>query len=372
MRIVISSFTQRGALLAAKLAAALAAQGHACEAYAMPRHTAAGVAPLAVPLSEWTAQAFQSAGAIVYISACGVAVRAVAPYLKSKAEDPAVVVLDDNVRFCISLLSGHIGGANALAQNIACLTGAQAVISTATDGAGVFSVDAWAAQEGCALWELPEAKAVSAALLDGERVGFCSDFPLASPLPNGLEARESGALGICITLDEQKAPFARTLHIVPRALVLGIGCKRGVGAQAIVEHVHAALAAHRLSPRSVCAVYSITIKRDEPGLLACCEALGVPLRVFSADELSCADGAFSASEFVRGVTGVDNVCERAAVLGAGEYAGTSEPDGLCGNGPPAGSEGLLHVGSGGRLVMKKQAGGGVTVAAAVCGWEVQF
>lgn len=346
MRIAMVSFTRRGAHVAQSLCAALCAGGHACTAYAMPRHAAqAGLLPLERPLSEWTKEAFSGADALVFISACGVAVRAVAPYVKSKAEDPAVVVLDDNARFAVSLLSGHLGGANALTQEVARLTGAQAVISTATDGAGLFSVDAWAARENCALWELSRAKAVSAALLDGAELGFCSDFPVSTPLPAGLLSQQEGALGIHISLDELAAPFGETLHLVPRVLVLGIGCKRGTAADVITRHVRQALSAHRLSPRAICAVASIDIKRDEAGLCAFCKEIGAPLHTYGADELSHAKGSFSASPFVQGVVGVDNVCERAAVLCAGEGA---------------------------RLVLQKQARNGVTVAAAVRGWEVRF
>ena len=346
MRVDLITFTQKGAVLAALLAKGLEGQGDACAAYAMPRHAApAGNLPLEQPLARWTEQAFCSADALVFISASGVAVRAIAPYLKGKLKDPAVIVLDDNARFAVSLLSGHVGGANKLAARIAQITGAQAVISTATDGAGLFSVDSWAKQNGCALWELPQAKAVSAALLDGEPVCLSSAFPVEGALPEGFAANDVGRLGVCISLSEQCSPFATTLHLIPRALMLGIGCKRGTTAGAIAARVEQALQGSAISPRAVCGVASAQIKADEPGLLEYCAQQGISPVFYSPEQLMEAEGEFASSDFVRGVTGADNICERAAVLLAGE---------------------------GGTLLIKKQAGDGVTVAAALRDWRVRF
>ena len=116
-------------------------------------------------LPELTARAFREADALIFVSACGIAVRAVAPFLCGKEQDPAVVAIDERCGFAVSLLSGHIGGANALACRIAEMTGAQAVITTATDVNGRFAVDEWAARQGLNLTDLQAAKRFAAALI---------------------------------------------------------------------------------------------------------------------------------------------------------------------------------------------------------------
>ena len=120
---------------------------------------------------------FEDCDAIVFIGACGIAVRSIAPFVKSKKIDPAVVVVDEQGQFAISLLSGHIGGANELTEEIAEILRAQSVITTATDLNDKFAVDVFAKKNGCFISDMELAKEISAALLAGKEVGFASDFP---------------------------------------------------------------------------------------------------------------------------------------------------------------------------------------------------
>ena len=256
---------------------------------------------------------FSRCGALIFIGACGIAVREIAPFVRSKKTDPAVLVIDDRARFVIPILSGHIGGANALAQALAAALHAAAVITTATDGHGKFSVDAWAARNDCAISDMALAKAFSAAILERD-LPLMSVFPIASALPGGIFEAASGKLGVYIGCDT-KSPFEQTLRLIPKKLRVGIGCRR-------------AFARRRLCPpsgrflrimRSTCAaagVYSIDLKKDEPGLLAACRTLRLPAQFYSAQALAAVPGSFSDSGFVASVTGVGCVCERAAMLGA--------------------------------------------------------
>ena len=285
---------------------------------------------------------FSSHDALVFIGACGIAVRDIAPHLKSKTEDPAVLVLDDRGRYVIPILSGHIGGANALAEELAEKLGALAVVTTATDGAGRFSCDAWAVSHGCALSSMDTAKAVSAAVLTGD-VPISSEFPLPDRLPAGLIRGEGGALGIHIGIrcDE---PFMRTLRLIPRIVTLGIGCRRGIAAEAVRAAVTETLSSAGIDPESVGRIASIDVKRDEAGLAEFASGIGAELVFYSAEELEAVPGDFTESEFVRKTVGVGNVCERAAVLGSGM----------------------------GTLLVRKTARDGVTVAAAASEWRVEF
>ena len=317
MRARFLSFTDRGQALAESLAAALG--GEVCRC-------GGGAA-----LKEWTDSAFREAEALVFVGAAGSAVRAVAPFLRSKASDPAVVAVDETGRYAVPLLGGHLGGANALAAEIGRICGAEPVITTATDRRGVFAVDLWAKAQGCAVAEPERIKAVSARLLAGE-TAFCqSDWPVSGEPPAGVRLGEGPGFRVTVLAGEEPR-----LHLVPRIAVLGVGCRRGIGPEALERAYLRLLASCRLRPQAVREVCSIHRKKDEEGLLAFCAAHGWALRTFSPEELAAAPGTFTASDRVLRAVGVDNVCERAAVLG-----------------------------SGGDLICRKQAGEGVTMAAAL-------
>ena len=129
--------------------------------------------------------------ALIFVGACGVAVRSIAPFVRDKKTDPAVLCLDERASFVIPLLSGHIGGANALAARLAGALGAKAVITTATDVNGKFAVDAWAAQNGCAIEDFALAKRFAAEILEHD-LPLCSEFPVCPPLPGGVAAAAPG------------------------------------------------------------------------------------------------------------------------------------------------------------------------------------
>ena len=269
-------------------------------------------------LKEKTAALFPTVDALIFVGACGIAVRAVAPHVVSKTSDPAVLVLDERGRFVISLLSGHIGGGNALTETLAAALSAVPVVTTATDVNGRFSVDAWAARQGLLIESMETAKRYSAAVLM-EDLPFVSDLPIVGSPPPGTFPGESGALGFAVTARDIR-PFAETLRLIPPVLHVGIGCKRGTPAERIRAAVEEAFRESGLLFPAVTALASIDVKADETGLLAFARETGREIRFFTADQLRNAPGEFSASAFVANAVGVDNVCERAAVLSAGDGA----------------------------------------------------
>lgn len=311
MKLALTAFTGRGLELARRLAGALTEEGRPCT-LAAPRRLA-GEGPGYDSLGAWTGEQFEQADALIFVGACGIAVRAIAPYVRDKLTDPAVVSVDEAGRFVVPLLSGHVGGANALALQVAALTGGQAAISTATDVNGLFAVDVWAKERGLAISSRALAKEVSAALLEGKPVGFRSSF--GHPCPLGLAADGEPELGVWVTDQWGEDPFPKTLRLVPKSLLVGVGCRRGTSAEAIEAAVLEAL--EGLGLWAVAGVATIDLKRDEAGLLEVCKQYGWPLTTYSAGELAQAEGEFTSSAFVASVTGVDNVCERAAVLGGG-------------------------------------------------------
>ena len=335
MKLALFAYSRGGCTMARRVLTACPEAEWTC--YTMARFDEPGFLPLDKAVY---AVCFAAMDGLVFVGACGIAVREIAPYVRSKKTDPAVICMDERGQFVIPLLSGHIGGANALAQRLADSLGAAAVVTTATDVYGRFAVDAWAAQHGCAISDMSLAKAVAAEVLEGD-VPLCSQFPVAGPLPAGVTHGKEGALGIWIGWRVQK-PFARTLRLVPRVLHVGVGCRRGISADAVENAVQAVFAENGLDTAAVRGVYSIDLKRDEPGLLAACGRNGWPTVFYTARQLAGVEGDFTASAFVRSVTGGDNVCERAALLGAE------------------------------RLLTGKTALNGVTVAVAAEHWEVRF
>lgn len=269
------------------------------------------------PVRDFVRTQFARCRLLVFIGAAGIAVRLLSGLPAAKDKDPAVLVIDELGRYVIPILSGHLGGANRMAARLAAALGAQCILTTATDLENRFAVDSWAAAHGCAVADVHGIGRISAAVLRGERVGFASDFAVSGALPEGLFTDESCAAGICVSLDEAKKPFAFTLNVVPQIAVLGAGCKRGTDPAAFAHFAEETLAQAHISPRAVCALASLELKKDEPCLLEYARALGVPLRCFSAAQLAAVPGSFTASAFVRAATGVDNVCERSAALLAG-------------------------------------------------------
>ena len=285
---------------------------------------------LTVCIGEW----FPRADAIVFLCATGIAVRCIAPFITHKSDDPAVVVMDETGAFSIALLSGHVGGANRLAEELARLTGAVPVITTASDREGKMAVDLFAARNHLTLTDWQAAKLLEARILAGEKIGLVVDkeldFSLCGDIPEYLltgAAAEGCSAGIHISIRQNRGAtvgekaFPLTLHLVPQVVFLGIGCRKGTEAERIVQAVETYLREQDICRAALCAVASIDLKKEEPGILAFCDSFSksmhrkasLPFLTFSAEELRRQPGAFTASEFVSAVTGVDNVCERSAI-----------------------------------------------------------
>lgn len=308
MKITIFSFTEKGDELNGKIAAL-----EIGETSSVVRESAAG------RLGEETEKAFAASDALVFIGAAGIAVRAVAPLVKSKATDPAVIVCDELGRFVIPVLSGHIGGANSLAERIAAGINAQPVITTATDINKKWAVDVWAKEKGYKIANIEQIKYISSAVLRGERIAFSAMGKKEMiPYENIVYTADSAVkCGISVSIYEQK-PFEHTLCLVPPCVTLGVGCKKGIKGAALINFFEEIRGNRLISPLSVKAVATIDIKKDEGAVLELCRYLNAPLITYTAEELNAVEGDFTPSDFVKNITGTDNVCERAAAAGGGE------------------------------------------------------
>lgn len=333
MKISSIAFTQAGLSLGRKLQRLLPEESVSL---------ACGTGNHKVSLKNWTAEMFPVSDALVFIGATGIAVRAIAPHLKSKSTDPAVVVIDDRAKFCISLASGHLGGANDLTRRLAALLNAVPVVTTATDNHGVFAVDSWAKSQGFVIANPEEIKTISSKLLAGDTVRLSSDFPIAGKIPEGLLLVPGKPFDIHVTLRPRNA--RGVLYLIPPIAAVGVGCRRDIAQEALEQAYDLLLSKGSVDSRAVTGAFTIDMKHSEPGLLAFCQKRDLPLTCYTAAQLNAVKGSFTASAFVQKTTGTDNVCERSAVLGCG----------------------------GGRLYLKKNAGNGVTMAMALRDLTVRF
>jgi cobalt-precorrin 5A hydrolase/precorrin-3B C17-methyltransferase len=263
-------------------------------------------------------RAWEDCDGIVLFLATGAAVRLVAPLLEDKHRDPGVVTVDDAGNFAVALCGGHEGGANALAARVADTLGATPVITTASDSIGFPALDALGEKLGLRLEEDSDLAAVGTALVSGEKVGLVTDrrWPLG-PLPENVgttDEREAPLILISDRLVDMPRPAA---VYRPPSLVTGVGCSRGVDAEEILDLLRRSLAEARLSEKSVAALASIDVKRDEAGLLEAAEKLDVPILFHPAEVLRAVETP-NPSEVVKEAVGTPSVAEAAVVSSGAE------------------------------------------------------
>ncbi len=319
--IAVWAITDRAAALAQRIVA-----GFGTATRFVPLAAAAEGAQGFSRLRPAVASAFHRFSGHVFVMAAGIVVRIIAPLLHGKTEDPAVVVVDEAGRWAVSLVSGHIGGANRLAERVAAICGAEPVITTATDVRGVPALDALAAERGLAIENPAAIKAVSMALLNGDSVwwhdpgNWLTDLVperWRRPMAFDSAGRPLAADGVGVFVAEARLDLpAPILVLRPASLVAGVGCNRGTDAGEILDLLASVLEARRLSPMSLASLATIDLKRNEPGLTAAAAALNVPICYFSAEALARASGTGPSSAVVFRHVGVGNVCEAAAILAA--------------------------------------------------------
>ncbi|WP_307761386.1 cobalamin biosynthesis protein [uncultured Phascolarctobacterium sp.] len=337
MQAVVYSFTRRGAKLSVHICEALQRLNFAVRCLTMAKFAdEADALEAMTDHNKACAEAFKECQLIVFVGAVGIAVRTIAPYIKNKTVDPAVLSVDEGGGFVVPLLAGHIGGANGFARALAAAIKAVPIVTTATDVNSLFAVDEWAVRNKMVIADMQAAKTFAAALVDGQQVGLIADYPIISALPKNIALKDDGDVGMAVTKDRRKQPFAVTVQLWPQNLYLGIGCRRGTELKAIEALVLPQLDALGLDLRTVAGIASVDLKKDEAGLLAFAAKYGWQVKFYTANQLLEVSGEFSSSEFVKSVVGVSNVCERSAVLAA----------------------------SGGRLVLPKCSLNGVTLAVA--------
>lgn len=370
MKISIISFTGNGRMLAERLAKELPGTGKTefrlytkYRGYLNEEEQKGQVQFVECSVGEWAKAQLQEKKAILFIGACGIAVRAVAPHLTDKLHDPAVLVMDEKGRYVIPILSGHVGGANALAKFLAEKTGAQPVITTATDIGGRFAVDLFAKRNGLSIINREGIATVSAKVLAGEKITLAiesghieestsipEEVEIMEYLPEGEtkypasdDSRREASADVAVI--SRKEGMRAQLILRPKEYVIGLGCKKGKGEKEIESFISRKLKELGILPEEIRALASISLKKEEPGILAWCRKENIPFLTYTPQELMEMEGEFSGSLFVQEQVGVDNVCERAA---------------------------MRACGMGGRLIAGKYAEDGMTIAVAKRKWSVKF
>ncbi len=252
---------------------------------------------------------------IVCIMATGIIVRTIAPLIQDKQSDPAVVVCDEKGQFAISLLSGHLGGANELAHKVAKITKGQPVITTASDVLGKTALDIWCRENGLQYSNKKLFTQAMGKLVDTGSLAICSQYALANLPADFTLTDEPEQADLIIT--SKITSYVNKLHLYPRSLIVGIGCKRDTPAKAIQKAILSACKENDLAPQAIAALASITLKKDEQGLLEYAQENNSPLFFFTSEELNNVPGIEASSPTVQRITGAKAVAEPAALLAAG-------------------------------------------------------
>lgn len=330
MRIAVVAITRNGAVLGKKLREGLAG----AELYVSSRYAGQAGKERADfepgDLKGLLASLWGAVDGFVLIMATGIVVRMIAPLLESKQSDPAVVTMDDAGRFAISLTSGHLGGANELAERCAFIIGARAVITTATDVNNLPSFDMLAREQGWVIDDISRIKILNSLLLDDAEIAVVDPSGQTRCWFHGrgrltfydtfAEALDSRARGLLFVTNRHLPPRTQPDNLLilrPRNLVLGIGCNRGTAADEIEAFVATHLKRIFVSLKSVRCIATATAKRDEDGLTAYAERHDIPLVFFESEELNRVACPSPPSEHARAAIGAIGVAEPAALLASG-------------------------------------------------------
>lgn len=352
MGIRIISFTEKGRGLSQRLAGILEEN----DVRLFVKYSGAGegegrsdIQIVAKSVGAWAREQMEARHTLLFIGACGIAVRAIAPCIIDKLHDSAVLVMDERGEYVIPILAGHVGGANEIAIRIAQKLGACPVLTTATDINGRFAVDLFAKRNGFHIENKDGIAKVSARVLAGKEITMLIEaghMGEKNAVPEGIRLVAQPL--------EQTVDVAITAHgkntnalllLTPKEYVIGMGCRRGKEEEKINELILKTLDEAGISKEQIYALASIEHKKDEAGLSAWCRKADIPFVTFAAEKMQELKGNFSASAFVQEQVGVDNVCERAALMACGQN---------------------------GILVLKKRAEDGMTIAIAKREWSVVF
>jgi cobalt-precorrin 5A hydrolase len=271
---------------------------------------------------QTVAQAFSRDTAIIFVMATGIVVRTLAPLLQHKTTDPAIIVIDEKGQYVISLLSGHIGGGNLLASAIADKIGGHSVITTSSDVQNKIAIDVMAINNNFVIDSMKDAKIMASAIVNDEKILMVTDAPIEISLDAQWETLSPEVYQTLEQKDDLNVVYVGnkgsigpvSLRLIPKNIVLGIGCRRDTPKTRLLDAIYKALESHNLDIRSVRKLATVDVKADEIGLIEVADHLKLELQVISRDEIKTIQNNFPGSDFVEKTIGVRAVCEPVAQL----------------------------------------------------------
>lgn len=261
-------------------------------------------------LIDSTEKLIKTCKAIIFISSTGIAVRAIAPFLKNKTVDPAILVIDCKGTFVISLLSGHLGGANELTLKVANILNSKPVITTATDNLGIDAPDMIAKKYNLVIDDLKKAKLISSKLIERKNVAFVDENHTIN-LPRGyIKDIKAAKFAVYIT-NKSSLPINNIdiLKLIRKNIVLGIGCRKNFNPESMRNSVLSTLKNYNIDPKSINSISTVEIKKHEKAIIDLANYLDCPLNIYTLDEIKKIHHKYKGSDFVEKSIGVRAVCE---------------------------------------------------------------
>lgn len=366
LTVSIISFTKYGAMLSLEFKDILTQYNCNVETYsAKSGISCSDVENINCSLKEWTGIHFKKDDIIIFTGACGIAVRSIAPFIGSKCNDPAVIVADDMGINIISLLSGHLGGANKWTKILASAINANAVITTSSDIHNKIAIDLFAERNNLYIESMETARRIQAAVIEDKPITVFCNAEITGKVPDNFYIRKIPEYPYCNNTDNYNigkyniiiSPFTDfkgwdifnnkdsiLLCLIPKVVTLGTGCRKSKTYSEINYFIKETFKNAGISIHSLSGLATIDIKKDEAGILEFAERNQLPACFYSAEELETVTESISFSGFVKEITGTGNVCECAALFPQGEK----------------------------KLILEKQASNGITAAAAIRKWSIDF
>jgi len=288
-----------------------------CHLYSLDKYissSSSNILPIEGTLKSFMKYIFREYKEIVMIMSCGIAVRSIAPWLGSKLTDPAVVACDDSGKYAISLVSGHIGGANKVAEEMAAIIGGQAIITTASDNRNLESVDMLGKRLGLEIDNYEAAKHVTACMVNHKDVGYIDEYEIL----NNVKKLNGSEEALIYIGNKQRPDIGGNNKLIvtltKKCLIIGVGCKKATEPERLISAVNKILNEYNLSPMAIKAIATIDIKGEESAIIELAKYYKVDLITVAKEEIEKIEDMFNCSTFVKESIGVGCVCEPSAYI----------------------------------------------------------
>jgi cobalt-precorrin 5A hydrolase len=261
--------------------------GHSSRVFTFYRQSIAN----AIPFEDLTLQtetSFDNSDAIVFISSCAVAVRAISPFINMKKTTSSVAVMDEEVKYVVSLISENTQKCDVLTEIISTASGAQAIIMSASEEVGYFGIENFVRKNNLYYDNKKLYKEILSYIISGETIGFSTPFSHSS-IPEGLTSKQTYPLpqtGICVNYTKADPPYRRTLYFIPKCVTIGISCKKGTPFHKIENHILTILSEYRIPLAAVCDIASVEFKKDEEGIKLFSQEYHIPFYTYTPEEIS--------------------------------------------------------------------------------------